>query len=61
MAVVARDLDLTESALRRWFERERADRSHDRTARVDTLNPPTYSAFVMPTLTPWVRTERSPT
>src|ERR671918_1773298 len=28
---VARDLDLTESALRQWVERARADRTHGRT------------------------------
>ena len=31
IAAVARDLDLTESALRNWVERSRADRTHGRT------------------------------
>jgi transposase len=32
LAAVARDLDLTESALREWVNRARADRTHGRTA-----------------------------
>ena len=36
VGTVARDLDLTESALRNWVERARADRTHGKTGLTTT-------------------------